>query len=383
MQRISKIIFLTALAALSVATTSCGPRPLSNKQIVDLLLSEPDEDLLVIDSDKPWDWSICYASIATNDEGKHFLYYRVTDYDSPTDCWMCYATSDDGIHWDKPEDNRITPQFTDGIDVIYKDGLFYLLVNKVKFENGERLRTLSVWTGKDGIHFERDTNFVFNIFCDTQNQILWDETTQTWKFYLRSWYKSDVKTIDYNVCDSMYRAVNLFETPDLNVNVQPGANCYFKWADKAALPDTSIAPRVLQNPSTDTDFDIYFASVHKYSDDLYIAYPCNFYHTPDTVAAYPEAYHHGKLYYNGKVVSREGYESDGFWTSDDGRHFTEVVRDYVTNGHYLVEFVPSHIETPEAYIHYYIPVDATHANCDQVKNCIRARIHYKSRARKK
>ena len=59
----------------------------------------------ILQSDRPWDaFNLIYFSIA-EDEGLYKMWYQAYDDDQ----WaggrprLCYALSDDGIHWEKPE----------------------------------------------------------------------------------------------------------------------------------------------------------------------------------------------------------------------------------------------------------------------------------------
>ena len=125
-------------------------------------------------------------------------------------------------------------------------------------------------------------------------------------------------------------------------------------------------PVVIENRSKTEDFDIYGAYVNKYREDLYIAYPINYYHTDDMK--------------RGGSLDNDGYATIGFWVSNDGRKFDEVKRDYITDGYNWLEFCIGHIETEDMFIHYYITFNGTHGK-QTGNNTIRARIHYKNRKR--
>ena len=59
--------------------------------------------------DKPWEGNTCAYVTVFEDDGIFRMYYRGSHYDwenkKATHQLVCYAESDDGIHWDKPELN--------------------------------------------------------------------------------------------------------------------------------------------------------------------------------------------------------------------------------------------------------------------------------------
>lgn len=120
--------------------------------------------------------------------------------------------------------------------------------------------------------------------------------------------------------------------------------------------------------STSKSFKLYLRSWYKSQnpdiDYHYIAYPINYYHTDDLK--------------RGGKYDNDGYATIGFGVSKDGRQFEEIKRNYMTDGNNWMEFCIGHIETDDAFIHYYISFDGTHANQAE-KNIIKARIHYKKK----
>jgi hypothetical protein len=57
----------------------------------------------VIAQDKPWEITISYNSVYRNaDTGRYQMWYQVLVKASPETLSVCYAESDDGVHWSKP-----------------------------------------------------------------------------------------------------------------------------------------------------------------------------------------------------------------------------------------------------------------------------------------
>ena len=359
---------------LSCLCSYCAGQTLANSDVISILKSEPDTVMDVLQCDKPWELKFDYATILKTDSC-YVMYYRVRSSKHSPKLSYCRAVSEDGLHWAKPDvgivgfngsrDNNIISDIVDGVAVEYVNGVYWLLSDRTYVENSQK-RGLVMYRSDDGIHFERYEKFVVPYFCDSQNCFFWDSTTNTFKIYLRSWYKSQNPKIDYHHTHRLYRGVSLLEIPSLDYTL-PIGNKPLKLSGKKEPPSISKElPMVIMNRSKSEDFDIYGGYVHKYRDNLYIAYPINYYHTDDKK--------------RGGERNNDGYATIGFWTSNDGRSFKEVKRDYMTDGKNWMESCIGHIETEEMFVHYYITFNGTHVR-QTWNNAIRARIHYKNRKR--
>lgn len=366
MKKINLLLLLLCLSSYSEGQS------LANSDVVKLLQCEPDTVMDVLLCDKPWEKKFDYATILKTDTC-YVMYYRARNSKQFPKLSYCRAVSTDGLHWGKPNvanvvfdgsmNNNIVSDIVDGVAVEYVNGVYWLLSDRTYVDNSQK-RGLVMYRSYDGIHFERYDKFVVPYFCDSQNCFFWDSTTNTFKIYLRSWYKLQNPNIDYHHTHRFYRGVSLLEIPSLGYTLSMG-NMPLMLSGKTEPPSISNElPMVIMNRSKSEDFDIYGGYVHKYRDNLYIAYPINYYHTDDMK--------------RGGERNNDGYATIGFWTSKDGRSFKEVKRDYMTDGKNWMEFCIGHIETEEMFIHYYITFNGTHGK--QIgNNTIRARIHYKNR----
>lgn len=356
---------------ISMMLSSCSYSLLKNSEIISLLQRDPDVEIDVLNCEEDWEQQFDYGTILKVDN-KYVMYYRAISFNVVPHELYCYAESEDGIHWVRTKtgvfnymgsyDNNIITDRVDGVSVDYVDGTFYMLVDRVYDEKNEIHRGLGLYKSNDGINFERDNDFNVPFFCDTQNQLMWDPTSKTFKLYLRSWYDSKKPLIKYSQF-SQYRSVSLLETPTLKYGLIPDENARH-FTDMKVPSINKELPVIMENTSVNLDYDIYGAYVNRYRDGLYIAYPINYYHTPSKK--------------NGGKYDNDGYGTIGMWISKDGREFEEIKRDYITNGDKWIESCIGHVETDSTFIHYYIPFNNTHAErC--VKNTIRARIHYKSK----
>jgi hypothetical protein len=344
---------------------------LSNKRIIKSLLDEPEKELEAISCDKEWEDRLDYATVLKVDS-QYIMYYRAINYVKAPFVSYCYAVSTDGIHWDKPQlnlfsfndskENNIISNEIDGVSVTYVGGYYWMIADRLYDENNKVIRGLRLFGSSDGIHFYRDSRLKVPYFCDSQNEILWDETSKTFKLYLRSWYKSQIPTIDYHHTHRLYRSVSLLEIPKLDYELSYSENPLYLQGKTEPPSLNKELPVVLKNNSQSCDFDVYCAYVHKYRDSLYIAYPINYYHTDDKK--------------RGGKSDNDGYATIGFWTSKDGRKFKEIKRDYISGNNTWIEFCVGHIETDKMFIHYFIKYSGTHGTQSD-KNAIWARIHYK------
>ena len=360
------MVFCSLLLSLFLFS-SCD----SNKEIIRLLLSEPDEEIDVLICDRDWESQFDYVTVLEVDN-QYVMYYRAINFKVFPYQSYCRAVSQDGIHWDKQEvcvfeyegskANNIITDRIDGVSLTYVDGVYWLIADRKWDDKNEMVRGLLMYRSYDGINFEIYKGFDVPYFCDSQNEILWDASSNTFKLYLRSWYKARNPLIDYHHTHKCYRAVSLLEIPTLDYSMSVSHSAFYLTGPSEPPSICDELPIVIDNESLSEDFDIYCAYVHKYKDDLYIAYPINYYHTDDKS--------------RGGELDNDGYGTIGFWTSKDGRSFKEVKRDYITNGKNWIESCVGHIETDKMFIHYNIPFNNTHEE-RPVKNTIKARIHYK------
>lgn len=342
----------------------------SSRKLKKILLSEPAQDVEVLRCDRPWEYRLDYASILDIGE-KYVMYYRVIQRNGAP--WMayCYAVSEDGLHWEKPDlhlfsyqgdmNNNIISDRYNGIGAEYIDSVYYWLADRTYDEDNKQVRTMSLLSSSDGFHFRKIEDFDVPFFCDTQNQLLNDKYAKRIRWYFRSWYKSQNNKINYNHSHRFYRSVSYFDSEDVSI-VLKKSDAPLMLSGKNEPPSISTELPVIMKNNSDADYDIYTPCVHQYRKNFYVAYPTLYYHFPDLK--------------KGGSVENDGKGVIAFWVSKNGRSFKEVKRDYMSNGDNWLEFCVGHVETDKMLIHYYIPFSGSHAG-NQEKNAIRARIHYK------
>lgn len=277
--KLKYILFILAI----ISVLSCKKRDEqgnSDEQVkaidyVALLSRAPDSEIVVMRCDKPYEKELSFPTIITLDN-KYIMYYVVYNGLGARDFSTCYAESIDGINWTKPnigliefngdKNNNIISNDFEGVCVEYNQGTYYLLTYAADFNT-------YLYTSSDGINFVKESGFHIPYTCDSQNQIVFDRINNHYKVYLRSWYKSENKNIQYNHTDSLYRAVSLIVTnhPE-NIHLPMSDNPLWRWGENSGIPPaiSNELPVVMRNSSNE-DYDIYNSCVHRYWDNSYIA----------------------------------------------------------------------------------------------------------------
>ena len=174
-----------------------------------LTLHHPQLREVSLVHDAPWEGNVCCYDTVLHDDVNYKLYYRgsahlmpgVTNHEV-----ICYAESDDGIHWRKPnlgickyngstENNiiflpngkRVEHNFSPFFDrnpACPKD-------EKYKGLGGLRGRGLFGYTSSDGIHWKimGDKPLLTKGWFDSQNIAFWDEKRGCYIAYYRMFFK--------------------------------------------------------------------------------------------------------------------------------------------------------------------------------------------------
>ena len=255
----------------------------------------------VLVPEKPWEQGgIAGVSVVEGDDGEFKMWYRAY---SNAGVFACYATSADGIHWERPElglvefagsqDNNIVAPHWHGS--VFKDP-HDIAERRYKFigEGKAKWPYLSVYGGgarfryaeeppatwhynavigahsPDGIHWTECPEPIMPWYTDCVNAGFWDDRIQRyvayvrWNEYLRVENNQQVGSFDY-------RAIGRAETTDF---------AHFPEPAKIEEPDF--------NRPEDEDLigaGLYSSAATKYPDatDAYFIFTAAFYHTSDTL----------------------------------------------------------------------------------------------------
>jgi hypothetical protein len=218
-------------------------------------------------SDFPWeDFYVGGWATIIEDEGIYKMWYDAASWTKaggPLDSgrFQCYATSHDGIHWEKPILGLTKFAGSNQNNIVISDttGTVFLDPNK---SGGERFKYTGWWhepdspglwllSSPDGLHWKPyiDHPILTKGQFDTQNQIFWDDRINKYVVYVRRW--------------APLRKVGRSETSDL-----------LHW------PEPEI---VFSYDSQDpVESDHYNSDVIKYpfAPNVYLMFPSAYYHYP-------------------------------------------------------------------------------------------------------
>ena len=165
-----------------------------------LKLHEPKDEGAVLFFDKPWEGPFCAFVTVIKEGGRFRLYYRGSGSSAET---TCYAESNDGIHWEKPElgifevsgtrkNNvvlanaaQVTHNFSPFLDTCPD-------VNpqqRYKALGGLEGSGLIAYVSPDGIHWKKlqDAPVFTRGMFDSQNVAFWSESESSYVCYFRTW----------------------------------------------------------------------------------------------------------------------------------------------------------------------------------------------------
>lgn len=265
---------------------------IAKMESVNFMLHHPQPEEVVIVFDQPWEGNTCGYVTVFEDEGKFRMYYRGSSHDLKTYLLrhaevVCYAESDDGIHWKKPNLGLFSFNGSKDNNIIWRGegetgiGTHNFTPFKDKNPNcppEARYKALGLGEGglyafqsPDGIHWKlmKNAPVITKGAFDSQNLAFWDELKGCYVAYFRQFR-------------SGYRDIMLSTSKD-----------FINWTE----------PRFLEYGSA-PDQHLYTNAIipHFRAPHIYIGFPMRFF--PDRQKAVP------------------GGLSDGlFMTSRDGVHW--------------------------------------------------------------
>ncbi len=233
----------------------------------DIILKEKTTSPLLI-ANKPWESAgINYASVLRVN-GKWKMWYESFDNNSYTDfdTYLCYAESNDGINWIKPDlhlanydgdsrNNIIMHGGFHGISVFYDhngtgEDAYRLIFTKPNVRDGSWIYGMS---SADGLNF-KDLVLLTKTYSDTQTSIFYDEGK--YKMYTRIW--------DGGKIGIGRRAVGYTESVGFGINCFP-------------------LPAKILSLEKSYDKDLYNNGATKIRESLYLMFPSVFNYNSDQI----------------------------------------------------------------------------------------------------
>ena len=185
-------------------------------------LHQPEPEEVVLVTDRPWEGNTCAYYTIFQDGDKYRMYYRGSHWDEKAKKAthpevVCYAESEDGIHWQKPElgicefdgstanniiwDGVGTHNFTPFKDTNPKckpEARYKALGRGRSLRPGDKSSKhgLFAFQSPDGLHWKlmQDTPVITKGAFDSQNLAFYDEVANTYRDYHR-WFNGGVRDI--------------------------------------------------------------------------------------------------------------------------------------------------------------------------------------------
>ena len=276
---------------------------------------------VVLRPERPWENKRVgvYSSVAEYD-GKYMMWYDASSFESRN---ICYAESDDGVHWRRPVTNVVEFEGSTENNIVLKNavGAVFLDANgkpeeRFKFVGrGCGGGGVTVGTSPDGIHWEC-LGMLLPFNADTQNQGFWDGRIDKYVAYLRAWTnnKRSVARVEMEDITEPWP-----HNPPRGSSGPPAAGRTYGYIRDRELP-TVLTPDEL-DPSNS---DLYNPSVVKYpgAEDAYLAFPSLFRHysgTPISTILSKELGGRNFPEYRIQLHNENGRVSTAFWTANKAK----------------------------------------------------------------
>jgi len=298
---------------------------------VSLRINPPLKTGRVLRSDRPWEGHRIGAyGTVLEDQNLYKMYYDAVDRDGRI--FHCYAISEDGIHWKKPNlglveyfgsrNNNILPLPPCGtvfLDYTASSTQRYKYVTYGHGRSGHMNQYgIRVWWSEDGLGWRAGEDYALPLNADTQNQAFWDERTGKYVAYLRAWDSWPYTPGVSRRCVARAEVEDILKPwpYDPRKDVSYSIDNAPKWP-----PPTTELPIVFKYDDSDPEnSDHYNPCVVKYPycRDVYYMFPSTYLHFPDPPI--------GKR-------SNDGLLDIQIATSRDGVHWNRLTRDtYVRLG---------------------------------------------------
>jgi len=256
-------------------------------------------------AEKPWEAGEVHPFGVTvfEDEGLCKMYYP--SYDRQGRLWFCYATSRDGIHWERPALDLIPFDGETPTNIVYPDetcpdmayffGTCVFKDTNPQCPPAERYKMINgdaptwVFASPDGLHFKPLYDQPSYPSADTNNVCFFDERVGRYVAYMRAW--------------APLRKVARCEFDDLS-DFGPGRIVFsYDQEDQARMDKSRFVAMDFYNSS---------AIKYPYAANAYFMFPSAYYHFPEP----PE----GKF-------PNDGITDIHFATSRDGIRWTRLDRE--------------------------------------------------------
>lgn len=281
------------------------------------ILHNPQPQNVAIIHDSPWeDGTGTYHTIFKDNEIYRMYYISQKKY-------VCYAESNDGINFIKPELGIIEFNGSKANNIIWEGGPVSHNLTPFKDSNpdcqpehqykavGGLGPGLFILTSADGIHWSKlvDNPVITDGWFDSQNVAFWDNQVNIYRVYYRDWHRQHPpQKLRGIMTDRVYRGIKTSTSPD-----------FINWTSGQWLEFTNVH----DNDTLLKETHLYTNSIKPYfrAPHIYIGFPVRYVERPfgESSRQLPNAEKHEKRMRN---IQRENAQTDGLIiTSRNGKKF--------------------------------------------------------------
>src|SRR4051794_36073386 len=268
----TSLLLLASIPAARAAGNDALPRVEISERTPEALLK----------AERPWEsmaMGFCRVIRTAPNEWKMWYIAFDDSYRSDVDYNLCYATSTDGVHWERPnlalvehkgsKDNNIIAHSRFGSGVFLDPAA--PAAERYKGLYGQVIETSWCIFGAvspDGIHWTDKPGLILRRNADTDNVCFHDEAAGLYRFYIRMWTGTD---------PAARRVVGYLESPTFTGPLDPNKR------------------RVILAPDEQDPKDLHFynSAASKLRDGLYIMFPSGFTKGDDLVRGHMALSHDG------------------------------------------------------------------------------------------
>ena len=328
-------------------------------------LHKPVRREVILTMDAPWEAKYTTMFSAVFAEGKWRMYY--TTVVEPKEKYVCYAESDDGIHWVRPnlgmidfrgsKDNNIIldVEAVKAFDFVGFDNLSVFYDESPDCPADEKYKMTCWWLGHaalialfsaDGIHFTKSRFLTDEGEFDSQNRAFYSEHHGKYFAFFRGEHEpsKEVSVIDRSFTDKVANA--LFD-PEKFMLREPGKGTYSFMRDVRVMESKDFVnwTKPLPLEYTGAPCQIYNNVVFPYprAPHIFVGFPLRYVERKSWSKNYDELCGKEERLERMKSMARLGLAvTDGlFMCSRDGYHFEK----------YDEAILPPPPENPEGFVY--------------------------------
>ena len=266
----------------------------------------------VLKGERPWEAGWISAPYALIQDGNTLkLWYQAYPPRAPNaetrslgPGTFCYATSADGVHWERPNLGVFEYEGSKENNIISHEGGFVFLDEQAPADKRYKLLRsksgdlkeggLYIATSSDGIHWTDDPQRLFPFYPDSNNQVFYDPRIDKYVAYVRSW--APLRKVARTEMD------DLMQPWPYEEGVEPST----LWGEGSVPPPGYELPQAISYDELDppeTDLYTPAVSIYPWAENVYVSFTTPYRHFPEP----PE----GKWMNDGLVevqlaVSRDG-----------------------------------------------------------------------------